>query len=153
MPVKHSLIINRLRLLFNVIYRKCEDTTYYECCSDDYYDENYDDFDDENCSTDWFQLGRDFIISLYTQAGFKIDSSSLLWISYQPVVNRTTSTKSQFEFISKILDLFLTVDGYNALMEGVDIENEFSSENITSPYWNPVTELSFANDQHNDLEF
>ena len=74
-------------------------SVYFECCNenDDSCNDYYDYSDEEDCSKDWLELGRDFIISLYTQ----------------------------------ILDLFLTVDGYNALFKGVDIEDEFSISNET----------------------
>ena len=75
------------------------DGVYFDCCNenDDSCSDYYDYSDEEECSKDWLELGRDFIISLYTQ----------------------------------ILDLFLTVDGYNALFKGVDIEDEFSISNET----------------------
>merc|ERR1712227_774803 len=45
------------------------DGVYFECCNenDDSCNYYYDYSDEEECSKDWLELGRDFIISLYTQ--------------------------------------------------------------------------------------
>ena len=43
-------------------------SVYFECCNenDDSCNDYYDYSDDEDCSKDWLELGRDFIISLYS---------------------------------------------------------------------------------------
>ena len=52
------------------------------CCDDNDSCFDYDDnYENENCSKGWLELGRDFIISLYTQGGF--DMNALWSLTFQ----------------------------------------------------------------------